>query len=59
MTANKRRLMKELEDELERSKTAEQLNFWKKNALNKEIEELRAKIESVPLLIPSICVSKL
>ncbi len=50
MTANKRRLMKELEDELERIKAAEPAQLLEEKRIKKEIEELRAKIESVPFI---------
>ncbi|PNH89611.1 hypothetical protein C1M56_06255 [Vibrio diazotrophicus] len=50
MTANKRRLMKELEDELERIKAAEPAQLLEEKRIKQEIEELRAKIESVPFI---------
>ncbi|RAS67932.1 hypothetical protein DET48_103222 [Vibrio diazotrophicus] len=50
MTANKRRLMKELEEELERIKVAEPALLLEEKRIKKEIEELRAKIESVPFI---------
>ncbi|MBD0787004.1 YeaH/YhbH family protein [Vibrio sp. Y2-5] len=50
MTANKRRLMKELEEELERIKAAEPAQLLEEKRIKKEIEELRAKIESVPFI---------
>ncbi len=50
MTANKRRLMKELEEELERIKAAEPAQLLEEKRIKQEIEELRAKIESVPFI---------
>lgn len=50
MTANKRRLMKEREDELERIKAAEPAQLLEEKRIKQEIEELRAKIESVPFI---------
>ncbi len=50
MTANKRRLMKELEDELLRIQAAEPAQLLEEKRIKQEIEELRAKIESVPFI---------
>ncbi len=50
MTSNKRRLMKELEEELERIKAAEPAQLLEEKRIKQEIEELRAKIESVPFI---------
>ncbi|WP_165310847.1 YeaH/YhbH family protein [Vibrio ziniensis] len=50
MTANKRRLMRELEEELERIKTTEPALLLEEKRIKQEIEELRAKIESVPFI---------
>lgn len=50
MTAGKKRLLKELEDELTRIKNIEPAQQLEENRLKKEIEELRKKIENVPFI---------
>ncbi len=50
MTASKRRLMHELEEELERIQHSEPAQLLEENRLKQEIEELRKKIESVPFI---------
>ncbi|MCE0492848.1 YeaH/YhbH family protein [Vibrio salinus] len=50
MTAGKRRLLHELEDELERIKQHEPPELLEQKRLKKEIEELRNKIKSVPFI---------
>ncbi len=50
MTAGKKRLLNELEDELTRIKNIEPAQQLEENRLKKEIEELRKKIESVPFI---------
>ncbi len=50
MTATKRRLMKELEDELIRIQAAEPAQLLEEKRIQQEIAELRAKIESVPFI---------
>ncbi|ULF81663.1 YeaH/YhbH family protein [Vibrio alginolyticus] len=50
MTAGKKRLLKELEDELARIKNIEPAQQFEENRLKAEIEELRKKIESVPFI---------
>ncbi|MCG6217075.1 YeaH/YhbH family protein [Vibrio furnissii] len=50
MTAGKRRLMNELEAELERIQHAEPAQLLEERRLKQEIEELRAKIDSVPFI---------
>ncbi len=50
ITAGKRRLKRELEEELERIKNAEPAQLLEEKRLKQEIEELRNKIESVPFI---------
>ncbi|MHC6802279.1 YeaH/YhbH family protein, partial [Vibrio antiquarius] len=50
MTAGKKRLLKELEDELARIKNIEPAQQFEENRLKAEIEELRKKIEGVPFI---------
>ncbi len=50
MTAGKRRLMNELEAELERIQHAEPAQLLEERRLKQEIEALRAKIDSVPFI---------
>ncbi len=50
MTAGKRRLMNELETELERIQHAEPAQLLEERRLKQEIEALRAKIDSVPFI---------
>lgn len=50
MTASKRRLMHELEEELERIQHSEPAQLLEEKRLKQEIEELRQKIESVPFI---------
>ncbi|KOE07937.1 hypothetical protein ACS82_00050, partial [Vibrio parahaemolyticus] len=50
MTAGKKRLLKELEDELARIKNIEPAQQFEENRLKAEIEELRKKIENVPFI---------
>ena len=59
MTAGKRRMLHELEASLETVEKAEPAQLLEEERLRKEIAELRARIERVPLSIPSICVIKL
>jgi len=50
MTSGKRRLLKELEEELERIEHEEPAKPLIQNKLKQEIEELRKKIEAVPFI---------
>lgn len=50
MTAGKRRLMQELEDELEKIQLAEPAQLLVEKQLKEEIAELRRKIDSVPFI---------
>lgn len=50
MTASKRRLMHELEEELKRIQHSEPAQLLEENRLKQEIAELRQKIESVPFI---------
>ncbi|BEI22719.1 YeaH/YhbH family protein [Vibrio fluvialis] len=50
MTAGKRRLMHELETELERIQNSEPAQMLEERRIKQEIEELRKKIESVPFI---------
>lgn len=50
MTAHKRRLMKELEEELERIQTAEPAQLLEEKRIKQEIKQLRERIESVPFI---------
>lgn len=50
MTAGKRRLLHELEDELKRIESIEPAQYMEEQRLKKEIEELREKIASVPFI---------
>ncbi|GHX84454.1 hypothetical protein VCSRO67_0179 [Vibrio cholerae] len=50
MTAGKRRLMSELEEELERIQRSEPPQIMKEMRIKQEIEELRNKIDSVPFI---------
>jgi len=50
MTAQKRRLMKELEDELERIQAAEPAQLLEEKRIKQEIKQLRERIESVPFI---------
>lgn len=50
MTAGKRRLLHELEEELERIQHAEPAQLLEEKRVKEEIEELRKKIESVPFI---------
>ncbi|HAS7804667.1 YeaH/YhbH family protein, partial [Vibrio cholerae] len=50
MTAGKRRLMSELEEELERIQRSEPPQIMEEMRIKQEIEELRNKIDSVPFI---------
>ncbi|EIA3111180.1 TPA: YeaH/YhbH family protein [Vibrio cholerae] len=50
MTAGKRRLMSELEEELERIQSSEPPQIMEEMRIKQEIEELRNKIDSVPFI---------
>ncbi|KQB04155.1 hypothetical protein CGT94_16015 [Vibrio metoecus] len=50
MTAGKRRLMNELEEELERIQRSEPPQIMEEMRIKQEIEELRNKIDSVPFI---------
>ncbi len=50
MTAGKRRLMSELEEELERIQRSEPPQIIEEMRIKQEIEELRNKIDSVPFI---------
>ena len=50
MTAGKKRLLKELEDELSRIKNMEPAQPFEETRLKREITELRKKIDSVPFI---------
>ncbi|WPC73142.1 YeaH/YhbH family protein [Vibrio porteresiae] len=50
MTAGKRRLLHELEEELDRIQHAEPAQLLEERRIKEEIEELRKKIESVPFI---------
>lgn len=50
MTASKRRLMHELEQELERIQHSEPAQLLEEKRLKQEIDDLRKKIESVPFI---------
>ncbi|MCA2015934.1 YeaH/YhbH family protein [Vibrio tritonius] len=50
MTAGKRRLLHELEDELERIQHTEPAQLLEETRIKEEIEDLRKKIESVPFI---------
>ncbi|MDA0147323.1 YeaH/YhbH family protein [Vibrio sp. LaRot3] len=50
MTAGKRRMLNELEDELQRIKNQEPAQLLEENRLKDEIQALRKKIDSVPFI---------
>jgi uncharacterized sporulation protein YeaH/YhbH (DUF444 family) len=59
MTAGKRRQLRELESDLDIVAKSEPAQLLEEERLRKEIAELRAKIERVPLSTPSIYATKI
>jgi uncharacterized sporulation protein YeaH/YhbH (DUF444 family) len=55
MTAGKRRELRELESSLKVVENTEPAQLLEEERLRKEIAELRAKIDRVPLSTPSTC----